>query len=653
MTVAVNLQIGREVETKMQVRRQISELPVADRSLTRLIKVSEAVEPVPAQRPAELNVPKMAVRPSSMTVHPETPRRKPPEFTDRMSVPPPSVVAAPPNIEFSPLERIRRDEEAPQPGPVRLDALAMRPEETPRFQTAPRPVRVSPAPARPTGSAPAETVAKVPPKSPAAPSPAGEPVPQAQKPPLDIPPLAAGPKLKLPAVPAPGTIEERRPVPSGAAPPHTLERREVNVVRERRPGDGYLAGSTAPAKREAGSLAGEMVADVRRPGADEAPPEDVDPMAMVVPLPDLLGPGRLTAPESLFQRSFEQRQKLIDKMGGSEESEAAVARALVYLARNQEDDGRWTFIKDKAGTGKKDKRRKSRRNEVDLAVTGLSALCFLAANHTPTKAGPYQETVRKALDYLVNVQKPDGDLRGGGGRMYGQAMATLALAEAGVMTGENTYAQAAIRGAQFIIKAQNPKTGGWRYEPGHTGDTSVFGWEVMALHAAERLGMRIPDETRVGGFRWLNKVGSGRHGMLAGYTGRGPSAAMTAEAVFARMLLGQQLTQAQQEEAGEYLARTPPGKKGKPNYYYWYYASLTLMQMQNATWTKWNAKLRDHLIRLQQARGEAAGSWDTNSQWGSRGGRIYTTALATLTLEVYYRYLPRYGKARTDDDSKE
>jgi hypothetical protein len=44
--------------------------------------------------------------------------------------------------------------------------------------------------------------------------------------------------------------------------------------------------------------------------------------------------------------------------------------------------------------------------------------------------------------------------------------------------------------------------------------------------------------------------------------------------------------------------------------------------------------------------GCAAGSWDPEKPMpdphANVGGRIYSTALATLTLEVYYRYLPLY-----------
>ena len=88
----------------------------------------------------------------------------------------------------------------------------------------------------------------------------------------------------------------------------------------------------------------------------------------------------------------------------------------------------------------------------------------------------------------------------------------------------------------------------------------------------------------------------------------------------------------------------PPGR-GQANFYYWYYASLAMMQMQDETWPKWNARMRDFLIRLQAKGGDLDGSWPTNSKYGSRGGTVYTTALAALTLEVYYRYLPMYTDA--------
>jgi hypothetical protein len=62
--------------------------------------------------------------------------------------------------------------------------------------------------------------------------------------------------------------------------------------------------------------------------------------------------------------------------------------------------------------------------------------------------------------------------------------------------------------------------------------------------------------------------------------------------------------------------------------------------------------MRRQLVDSQVQKGEAAGSWMTDQSVHSHmGGRLYTTCLSILTLEVYYRYLPVYRKqaALTDD----
>ena len=131
-------------------------------------------------------------------------------------------------------------------------------------------------------------------------------------------------------------------------------------------------------------------------------------------------------------------------------------------------------------------------------------------------------------------------------------------------------------------------------------------------------------------------------GILAGYQNRGPSPAMSAEAGFSRMLLGRKLTDAQRSELSGYLLRE--GRQ-KNNYYCWYYASMTMLQLGGKTWDKWNPTMRDYLVKTQRRGAADDGSWPANGKYANHngGGKIYTTAMATLTLEVYYRYLPMFG----------
>jgi hypothetical protein len=364
------------------------------------------------------------------------------------------------------------------------------------------------------------------------------------------------------------------------------------------------------------------------------------PQPTSLPATSDLGPQELAAPKWLFHRGAGQRQRLLDELGGTEKSETAVQRALAFLGRLQESDGHWTQ------TGDDTKPTGKRRHPMDVAVTGLATLCYLASDHRPTAEGPYRATVAAALDYLVKRQDANGDFRDAKDRygMYSQAIATLALSEAAAMTGNARYYEAAQRGAKFIIDAQNTETGGWRYKPGDEGDTSVFGWQIMALHSVGEQAGGIPGDVVERSMKWLDAVAAGKHGGLGRYQPKdGPTRPMTAEAAFSRMLLDDDLPPAQRDEVARYLLAEPPGN-GAPNYYYWYYASLAMMQVGGEAWPQWNDLTRQHLVQTQRGKGGLEGSWDPKGKWGPRGGRIYTTALATLTLQVYYRYLPMYRR---------
>ncbi|QOV88339.1 PD40 domain-containing protein [Humisphaera borealis] len=391
-----------------------------------------------------------------------------------------------------------------------------------------------------------------------------------------------------------------------------------------------------------GGVGGPAAVVGPRPGIGLSPGLDISPNISVAA-------PKLGAPEALFQRSAEQRRPMIEKLGGTKESENAVERGLAWLARMQDPDGRWTYV----GEGSKKSRNKA-NSQHDMALTGLSVLAFLAADHSPAKEGPYQRVVASGVDWLVSQQTDDGDLRGakelrgagsGKANMYDHGIATMAVAEAALMTGDRRYMDAAFKAAQFICDTQNKKTGGWRYVPGESGDTSVFGWQILALHNAELLGFQTPPDVRDKAIRFLSLVSSGKSRILAAYTpGEGPTPAMTAEALFCRILLGQPITDEQARDVVEFLGRDMP-KAGNRDLYYWYYMSLSMSQLQanpqvRDAWDRWNVRCRDTLIATQ-ARGVADvdGSW-TDSRWGQHGGKVFSTALATLTLEVYYRYLP-------------
>ena len=289
--------------------------------------------------------------------------------------------------------------------------------------------------------------------------------------------------------------------------------------------------------------------------------------------------------------------------------------------------------------------RQGAGSRADTAMTGLALLAFLGSGHTHLD-GPYRDDVRRGLEFLMQTQAPDGNLGGQAAVfefMYCHAMAACALSEAYGMTHDQRLREPVRRAIGYTVAAQDPKGGGWRYRPGDAGDTSQLGWQLMSLKSADLAGIPMPEQTRQGIIRYLQSVSSGRYGGRASYRpGEQATRPMTAEALVCWQFLGLAREHPACNEAGDFLVGELPGE-GVYNLYYWYYATLGMYQLQGVHWQRWNEALRTALVSRQVKDGPLAGSWDTSDLWGGHGGRVYTTALATLTLEVYYRFLPLYG----------
>ena len=347
------------------------------------------------------------------------------------------------------------------------------------------------------------------------------------------------------------------------------------------------------------------------------------------------------------------RFRLAQRNGATVETEAAVKAALKWMADNQGPDGRWNSKTHGGGrellVAGRDRQAAGMR--ADTGMTGLALLAFLAAGNTHQE-GLYRDNVRRGLQFLLNSQAPDGNLGGQATTyafLYSHAMAAFALSEAYGMTGDQHLREPVRRAVAYTVAAQDPSGGGWRYKPGDPGDTSQLGWQLMVLKSAELAGIPIPQRTEQGAIRYLNSVSSGNSWGFAAYRpGEPPSRPMTAEALASRQFLGMSPDHPAGKEAGDYLLGELPGE-ARTNLYYWYYGTLGMYQLQGTHWERWNEALKKTLVHTQQKTGSLAGSWDPDTVWGGYGGRIYSTALAALCLEVYYRFLPIYAQTASQD----
>ncbi|QGJ70047.1 Squalene--hopene cyclase [Planctomycetales bacterium 10988] len=328
-------------------------------------------------------------------------------------------------------------------------------------------------------------------------------------------------------------------------------------------------------------------------------------------------------------RGEASRGKLVQAFGGTTASESAVAKGLRWLAKVQWNDGRWRL--EQFGGSRS-----------DTAGTALGVLPFLGAGQTH-KSGKYQETVGNALYWLRRAQLRDGDWRGKGvGNMYAHAQATLAMCEAYALTRDPELREPAQKGIDYIINAQH-SGGGWRYSPGQRGDTSVLGWQLMALQSARTASLQVPEETLEKATNFLNQVQTDQIGSRYGYQpNMGPRQSMTAEAILCRQYTGWKREEPGMEKAVEWLLSAHPPQPREPNMYYWYYATQAMHHFGGTPWEQWNSRMREMLVASQVPNGENEGSWNPVGGHSNVGGRVYMTSLAILTLEVYYRHLPIY-----------
>ena len=354
-------------------------------------------------------------------------------------------------------------------------------------------------------------------------------------------------------------------------------------------------------------------------------------------------------------RQSPQRAQLAAAYGADADSEAAVQHGLRWLARSQAEDGSWIARQHGAGTETYalGESRYGTGDKADTGISGLALLAFLSAGHTHLH-GEFRTCVQGGLQYLLRAQMPSGDLSGPkqvgsdrgvlNARMYCHSIATLALAEAYAMTGDEVLREPLERAAHYSMNAQDPRGGGWRYRPLDAGDLSQFGWQAMALRSAQRAGVVVPAEVHVRMRRFLDACAAGDAGGLATYqpkNGR-PSETMTAEGLACRLLLQYPLPPAAEQEALAMIMRHRPGTY-EDNVYFWYYATLALFQLQDEQWRIWNQALKQHLLATQvPPYAPQPGSWNPDRMWGGYGGRVYSTAMSCLCLEVYYRYLPMY-----------
>jgi hypothetical protein len=144
---------------------------------------------------------------------------------------------------------------------------------------------------------------------------------------------------------------------------------------------------------------------------------------------------------------------------------AAIATGVAYLEKQQQLDGHWTEYPGEPG--------------------GLTALCTLALLNCGRT--PADSSVKRALDYLERNADPD--------RTYSASLMIMVFAQAD----PKKYALKINALAKWLEARQirdNDTKGGWTYKgPSGRADNSNTQFAMLALHEAERAGVKVSDQT--------------------------------------------------------------------------------------------------------------------------------------------------------------
>jgi hypothetical protein len=230
--------------------------------------------------------------------------------------------------------------------------------------------------------------------------------------------------------------------------------------------------------------------------------------------------------------------------------------------------------------------------------------------------------------------------------MYAHGIATLALCEAYGMTHDESLRDVAQGAIRFIVYAQDPQHGGWRYSPGkEESDTAVTGWQLMSLKSGLMAHLEVPSPTISRAEKFLDSVQfeeGARYGYMEPRQKDPTPEATTAVGLLCRMYTGWHRDRPALYRGVAHLDKWGPSKK---NIYYDYYATQVMHHWEGPEWQKWNKLMRDYLVATQSTESHENGSWHFPDPYGALpGGRLYNTAMALMILEVYYRHMPLYGE---------
>ena len=326
----------------------------------------------------------------------------------------------------------------------------------------------------------------------------------------------------------------------------------------------------------------------------------------------------------------------------SRETQAAINKALEYLARTQRHDGSWS-------TGN--------YGGNSATMTSLAAIAMMANGSTPEE-GPYARNVTRAMEYVLNqARREDGLICGAasGRSMYDHGFSMLFLAQCYGAEINPAYEErlhgVLTRAVELTAKSQSNLgkrlngAGGWYYSPeARTDEGSVTVTQLQALRACRNVGIKVPTRTIERAVAYLRHCQMRDGGICYSANSRSSSrppisaaalACFYAAGIYDRREGDTGVEANMVSRLWKYMApHTEPGRIESGMWGHWYYMNFylaqALYQRGDEDWGAYYLAIQKRLLSEQNIDGS----------WSGGVGSVYRTSIALTILQLPYNYLP-------------
>lgn len=322
---------------------------------------------------------------------------------------------------------------------------------------------------------------------------------------------------------------------------------------------------------------------------------------------------------------------IIARLQEQRPEDRAIRQGLAWLREQQEDSGAVS------------------NGNNSTAMTSLAIMAHLAAGyalHDPE----HGEWIRRSLGFVLAHQEDNGYFgEEDGSRMYGHGIAMLMLGEALGMSDDpvldESMRDALTRAVAVSVNAariekDDPHHGGWRYHPHSTdSDLSLSGWHLMGLHAAQQVGITVPEEVIEAAVAYARRL-TDEDGSV-GYQRSGQDRPGIRGLGMLSFAIGGDEDDPLVDAIATRIRSDPIEWRGSWFFYRVYYDAVGMARARPQLWHIYRNRLVTMLVDEQHD----DGYWDAPpSNNEGRHGRIYNTSMCILALAVDRHVLPSYQR---------